>query len=471
MDHSNSKFARLYGTLRAAIAGGALPAGARLPASRELAAREDVSRGTVVAVFEQLRADGFIEARHGAGTFVRSALDTMRPRAPSRGKAPSLRAAPRVPFPQAVRQAPQPFRANLPDVSLFPRRTWARLAGGLWRGVDASLLGDAEPLGYRPLRAALAAYLATTRGVRCEPDHVAIVPGAQAGFDLIARATLTPGDAVWVEDPGYPGSRAIWHASGAIVAPAPVDGEGITLPDASAPSPRLISVTPAHHSPLGMTLSLPRRRALIERAQRAGAWIVEDDYDGEFRYGARPIAALQGLDTDGRVIHVGSFSKTLLPALRLGYVVLPPRLVEPVRALLSLGLRFAPTIEQATLARFIERGHFNRHIRRLREVYAMRHELMRAECRRLLGERLRIDDAAAGLDIVGWLPKRTSDTAVARRLADAGIESAALSHHRLRGDGDPGLVLGVAAFDERAIRRAVAGMARVFESAGVPPAS
>ena len=241
----------------------------------------------------------------------------------------------------------------------------------------------------------------------------------------------------------------------------PVDGEGASLP-ADAPAPRLISVTPAHQSPLGMTLSLPRRRALLEQARRAGAWIVEDDYDGEFRYGARPIAALQGLDADGRVIHVGSFSKTLLPALRLGYVVLPERLVEPFRALLSLGLRFVPTVEQATLVRFIERGHFNRHIRRLREVYATRHALMRAECRRLLGERLRIDDAAAGLDIVGWLPRRSSDIAVARRLADAGIESAALSRYRLRAGGDPGLVLGVAAFDERAIRRAVSDMARII---------
>jgi GntR family transcriptional regulator/MocR family aminotransferase len=461
LDHSTSKFARLYASLRAAIAGGDLPAGARLPASRELAACEEVSRGTVVAVFEQLRADGFIEARHGAGTFVRSAIDTTRPRAPSRGRAPPVEPPPRAPFPQAERAPPRPFRANLPDVSLFPRSTWARLSGNLWRGADAALLGDAEPLGYRPLRAALAAYLATTRGVRCDADHIAIVPGAQAGFDLIARATLQAGDAVWVEDPGYPGSRIVWQTAGAHVVAMPVDGEGASLP-VEAPAPRLISVTPAHQSPLGMTLSLPRRRALLERARRAGAWIVEDDYDGEFRYGVRPIAALQGLDTDGRVIHVGSFSKTLLPALRLGYVVLPQRLVEPVRTLLSLGLRFAPTVEQATLARFIERGHFNRHIRRLREVYATRHALMRAECRRLLGERLRIDDAAAGLDIVGWLPRRSSDVAVARRLADAGIENAALSRYRLRASGDPGLVLGVAAFDERSIRRAVAGMARVI---------
>lgn len=462
MDHLESKFARLYATLRGAIANGALPAGARLPASRELAAREAVSRGTVVAVLEQLRADGFIETRHGAGTFVRSAVETARPRAAARGKAPPLRPPERVPFPQTERGAPRPFRANLPDISLFPRRTWARLSGSLWRGAEAALLGDAEPMGHRPLRTALAAYLATTRGVRCSPEQVAIVPGAQAGFDLIARATLQPGDAVWVEDPGYPGSRAIWRQAGATIVPMPVDAEGITLSDSAAPSPRLISVTPAHQSPLGMTLSLPRRRALIERAQRAGAWIIEDDYDGEFRYGVRPIAALQGLDGDGRVIHVGSFSKTLLPALRLGYVVLPDRLVEPVRALLSLSLRFAPSIEQATLARFIERGHFNRHIRRLREVYATRHGVMRAECRRLLGDRLRIDDAAAGLDIVGWLPRRSSDVVVARRLADAGIESAALSRYRVQTGGDPALVLGVAAFDERAISRAVAGMAKII---------
>ena len=315
---------------------------------------------------------------------------------------------------------------------------------------------------------ALAAYLATTRGVRCDADHIAIVPGAQAGFGLIARATLRPGDAVWVEDPGYPGSRAAWRAAGAHIVPMAIDVDGASLPGARAPTPRLISVTPAHQSPLGMTLSLPRRRALLERARRAGAWIVEDDYDGEFRYGARPIAALQGLDPDGRVIHVGSFSKTMLPALRLGYVVLPPRLIEPMSALMSLCLRFAPTIDQAILARFVEGGHFNRHIRRLREVYAARHAVMRAECRRLLGERLRIDDAAAGLDIVAWLPPRSSDIAVARRLVDAGIESAALSRYRLS-VGDPGLVLGVAAFDERAIRSAIAGMARAIGRGAASP--
>ncbi|MGE0420813.1 MAG: PLP-dependent aminotransferase family protein [Reyranellaceae bacterium] len=468
MDQSDGKFARLYGMLRAAIAGGGLPAGARLPSSRELAARNDVSRGTVVAVFDQLRVDGFIEARHGAGTFVRRAVDTTRPRAPSRGRLPPLQPRTRTPFPRAIRQAPRPFRANLPDVSLFPRRTWARLSGSLWRGGDAALLGDGEPLGYRPLRAALAAYLATTRGVRCDADHIAIVPGAQAGFSLIARATLRPGDAVWVEDPGYPGSRAAWQAAGAHIVPMAIDVDGASLPGARAPTPRLISVTPAHQSPLGMTLSLPRRRALLERARRAGAWIVEDDYDGEFRYGARPIAALQGLDPDGRVIHVGSFSKTMLPALRLGYVVLPPRLIEPMSALMSLCLRFAPTIDQAILARFVEGGHFNRHIRRLREVYAARHAVMRAECRRLLGERLRIDDAAAGLDIVAWLPPRSSDIAVARRLVDAGIESAALSRYRLS-VGDPGLVLGVAAFDERAIRSAIAGMARAIGRGAASP--
>ncbi len=461
------RFAALYASLREAIAEGRLPAGARLPSTRDLAKQEAVARGTVVAVFEQLTADGFLTSRTGDGTYVRAAPDRiLKPAAGQRGgfRKLSIRTPQSSPFP-AVGSEPRPFRANVPAIDLFPRAIWARLAGRYWREVSPQKLGDGDPRGHIALREALVEHLAVSRGVRSDVGRVFIVPGTQAALDLICRAVLEPGNTVWLEDPGYVGARQLVRQWGATVVPIPVDDEGMRVPEdvPASQQPRLVLVTPAHQSPLGVTMSLPRRHALLEQARRAGAWIFEDDYDGELRYGQRPLSALQSIDLDGRVIHAGTFSKTLIPSLRLGYMVVPDRLVDPLMSLMSLTLRFVAPMEQAVLAEFIRLGHFGRHIRRLQEAYATRHAMLRSECNRLLSGAIELSTAAAGLDVVGWLPRESSDAAVSRNLMSHGIEARPLSHYRIR-KGRPGLLLGAAAFDEVAIRRAVSRMAAAFEN-------
>jgi GntR family transcriptional regulator/MocR family aminotransferase len=457
---TSGKFAALYGALRQAIAENRLPAGARLPSSRDLAAQQRVARGTVVAVFEQLAADGFLESRAGAGTFVRAGMNRngRRPRPSARG---ALVVEPVVASPFLEhRQEARPFRTNVPAADLFPRAAWARIAGRHWRRAPSELLESEDPRGLPALRTALAEHLATTRGVRCSVDNIVITPSTQASLDLIARVVLSPKDTVWVEDPGYVGARALLRQAGATVVPVPVDTQGMAVDGlSSARPPRLIHVTPAHQSPLGVTLSLPRRQALLQHARRANALVFEDDYDGEFRFGTRPLAALQSMDHDGRVVHAGSFSKTLLPSLRLAYMVVPDGLIDAVTALLSLTLRFVSPHDQAVLAAFMAEGHFARHMRRLRDAYAARHAMLRSECERLLRDIVSFEAPAAGLDGVAWLPRRWSDTRTARRLAGDAVEARPLSQYRLARGGAPGLVLGVAAFDEAAIRLAVGRMA------------
>ena len=464
---TSGKFAALYGALRQAIAEHRLPAGARLPSSRDFATQQGVARGTVVAVFEQLTADGFLESRAGAGTFVRAGLSRNggRPRPVARSALP-IKPVVASPFLEH-RQEPRPFRTNVPATDLFPRAAWARIAGRHWRRAPLETLADEDPRGLPALRAALAEHLATTRGARCGVDNIIITPSAQASLDLIARATLSLKDTVWVEDPGYVGARALLRQAGATVVPVPVDAQGMDIGAvASGKPPRLIHVTPAHQSPLGVTLSLPRRQALLERARRANALVFEDDYDGEFRFGTRPLAALQSMDTDGRVVHAGSFSKTLLPSLRLAYMVVPDGLIDPVTALLSLTLRFVSPHDQAVLAAFMAEGHFARHVRRLRDAYGSRHAMLRSECERLLAGIVRFEAPAAGLDGVAWLPRGWADTRIARRLAAEGIETRPLSQYRLARGGAPGLVLGFAAFDEAAIRLAVGRMAETLTRIG-----
>ena len=461
------KFAKLYAALREAIADGRLPAGTRLPSTRDLARQQVVARGTVVAVFEQLTADGFLASRIGDGTYVRAALRVARPAADGRRSftKPPVLSIHYSPFLTGGNGGLRPFRANTPAIDLFPRAAWARLSARCWRQASPDGLGDGDPRGQLRLRQVLSEYLALSRGVRSEVEQVFIVPGTQAALDLVCRAVLQSGDTVWVEDPGYVGARQLLRQWGATVTAMAVDDEGMQVP-ANVPAskqPRLIVVTPAHQSPLGVTMSLPRRLALMEQAGRAGAWIFEDDYDGELRYGSRPLSALQGIDQGGRVIHAGTFSKTLLPSLRLGYMIVPERLVDPLMSLMSLTWRFVAPMEQAVLAEFIGLGHFGRHIRRLQEAYATRHAVLRSECARLLSGMIELNTAAAGLDVIAWLPPRCSDTEVSQTLMSVGIEARPLSQYRIR-RGRPGLVLGAAAFDEATIRTAVGRMAAALAS-------
>ncbi|HSB53830.1 MAG TPA: PLP-dependent aminotransferase family protein, partial [Gemmatimonadales bacterium] len=322
----------LYNALQQSILGGALRPGTRLPATRELAAEYRLARGTIVAAFDQLRAEGYLEGRTGSGTFVARELPEMirRAGAASRGseaRAPNRRLsafARRVrPFPH---QGPRPmraFRANQPALDLFPTTLWAQVASRRARHATTQHLEGDPPLGYRPLREAVADYLITSRGVRCTADQVAIVSGVQEALSLTARLVLDPGDKVVMENPGYIGAALVFQALGAHIANARVDGQGLDLRAADRDA-KLVYVTPAHQFPLGMSMTLARRLELLATARAHGILIFEDDYDSEYRYAGKPLPALQGLDQHGVVLFAGSFSKVLFPSLRLGYLVVPP---------------------------------------------------------------------------------------------------------------------------------------------------
>jgi GntR family transcriptional regulator / MocR family aminotransferase len=311
----------------------------------------------------------------------------------------------------------------------------------------------------------VAGYLGTSRGVKCAPEQVAIVSGAQEAIDLVTRLFLDPGDRVAIENPGYPGAARAFAAMGAEVAAARLDGEGVVIGPALQGA-RLVYVTPAHQFPSGIAMSLARRLELLEWARKAGALILEDDYDSEFRYSGRPIPALQGLDRHGVVLFVGSFSKVLFPSLRLGYLVVPPDLVDVFAAAKSVASRHAAVLEQAVLCDFITEGHFGRHIRRMREIYAERLSVLLASAREKLAGRLEISDVEAGLQTAGWLLGSGSGVAVVRAAAAHNVEVSPLSRYFLnetRGERE-GVVLGFAAVDAQEIRRGVVELAAALDS-------
>ena len=311
------------------------------------------------------------------------------------------------------------FRTAQPALDLFPTTLWAQLAARRIRRATAALLLQCEPMGYRPLREAVTDYLTTSRGVRCTVDQVAIVSGVQEALDLVARIFLNPGDRVCMENPGYIGASRLFEGFGVKISGLPVDREGMAVPPPRLRDVRLVHVTPGHQFPLGVSMSLPRRLALLEWARSSGALIFEDDYDSEYRYSGRPLPALQGLDRSGTVLFAGTFNKVMFPSLRLGYLVLPPDLVEPFAAVRSLTMRHGPLLDQAVLCDFISEGHFGRHIRRMREVYAERLSVLLEAARVELAGLLEISDIEAGLQTVGWLGSGIDDRSAARAAARA----------------------------------------------------
>lgn len=465
----------LADAIRAEILDGRLVPGARLPATRELARQYALARGTVVHAFEQLRSEGYVVGTVGAGTRVSDVLPESllqarpAPRvrtATTRPRPPALSAfARRVTFfrgyePRSLRA----FRANQPALDLFPTTLWAQVAARRLRRASSALLLGSEPLGYLPLREAVADYLNTSRGVRCEAGQVAIVSGAQEALDLVARLTLDPGDRVAIEDPGYGGAARVFEANGATIVPMPVDDEGMTLRGRTLRGRtwrgvRLAYCTPAHQFPLGMSMSLSRRLALLEWAREAGSWIFEDDYDAEYRYAGRPVPALQGLDRHGVTCFAGTFSKVLFPSLRLGYLVVPPALVDTVTAAKSVVTRHAPLLDQAVLADFMADGHFARHLRRMRGIYAARLQVLLDEGRQQLGGALEFSQVEAGLQTVGWLAPGADGAAAERASAERGVEVRAISRFARRALARDGLQLGFAAVDEAEIRRGVRELA------------
>ena len=465
----------LYEQLRVAILEGRLYPGARLPATRDVGEMYRLSRATVVTAFEQLKSEGYVEGRTGSGTYVSKVLPEQllhagglraEGRLPHRRISLSAYAKRLQPFRSRPAQPVRAFRANQPALDLFPTALWAQVAARRLRRASTKLLAGGETLGYRPLREAVAEYLNTSRGVRCTPEQVLIVSGAQEGLDRTARLLLNPGEPAWMEEPGYPGAAAVLRAVGAKICGVPVDAEGLDSQRGVQrwPAPKLMYVTPAHQFPLGVTMSLRRRLTLLEWARKAGVMIFEDDYDSEYRYSGRPVPALQGLDRAGVVIFGGSFSAVMFPAMRLGYLVVPPEMVDVFAAAQSVSTHHPPLLGQAVLCDFISEGHFARHIRRMREVYAERLNVLLKAAREQLEGAVEISNVEAGLQTIGWLRRKISAEELARAAAERNVEVVPLSRYafgRARGNG---IVLGFAAVEPRELRRGVDELASVLRA-------
>jgi GntR family transcriptional regulator/MocR family aminotransferase len=353
---------------------------------------------------------------------------------------------------------------GMPDFEGFPFAEWTRITSKLWRDPPRELLFYGDPAGYEPLREQIAAYVGAARAVQCDVSQVLVVGGSQQALELSARLLVDPGDAVWIEDPGYLGARAALQSSGARLVPVPVDDEGIDV-DAGirrCADARVAYVTPSHQFPLSVTMSLPRRLALLDWAARTNAWILEDDFDSEYRYAGRPLASLQGLDGYGRVIYIGTFSKVMFPSLRIGYMVVPPDLVDAFVAARAIVDRHPPLVEQAALAQFMAGGHLARHIRRMRTLYEERQEMLLDAGKRQLRGLIDLQPADTGMHVVGWLPKGAADATVSRAASAGGVEATALSQYCLEAKLPPALTLGYAGCDERAIRDGAGALARVL---------
>ena len=456
---------RLTNALRRAILEQRLPAGARLPSTRSLALDLEISRSTVVVAFEQLAAEGYLVSRSGSGTMVADDLPLGATLAASVHEPGGDRA----PGARTPTLSPRPFRPGVPALEEFARGPFGRLLRRARRESTAGTLALGDPAGDPTLRAEVARHVRSSRDVRCSPDDVVITAGAQEGLGVAFATVAGPGQKVWMENPGYIGARRALEAMGAHPAPVGVDVEGLIVdegrmrwPDAAA-----AYVTPSHQFPSGCVLALPRRLQLLDWAAQHDRWIVEDDYDSEFRLAGRPLPALQGLDESGRVVYVGTFSKSLAPSLRLGYMVVPislrTRVIELLRARGAGGANWL----QRAVAAFLSEGHFSRHIRRTRDLYRRRRDALSAAVEQDLehtGARLRRPTGAmhAVLDLPGTM---TADQ-VSRRAAARGVEAIPLSFFAIPPDHDvgEGLVLGFAGYDEAALRRAVEVLKEVIEA-------
>jgi GntR family transcriptional regulator/MocR family aminotransferase len=473
--------AQLYRALRAAILRGELGPGARLPSTRALAADEGLARNTVLRAYDQLLGEGYVVGRRGSATRVAAEIPddvaeiaraAHRRRRARRPGAPRLsRWGARLPdappsWASRERALRWDFRYGRPSFSDFPHATWARILARRARAATVRDLDYGDPAGLPELRAAIADYLGRARAVDCRPEQVVVVHGTQQGLDLVARVLLDPGDRVLIEEPHYSGARRILEAAGARLVAVPVDRDGFDVGRAgrAGARARLAYVTPSHQFPTGVVMTLPRRLALLAWAERAGAWVVEDDYDSEYRYGGRPIESLQGLDRAGRVIYLGTFSKVLFPALRLGYLVLPPELVGPCTTAKALADTGSPGLEQRALADFLGGGHFERYLRRTRARNRERRATLLAAVTEHFGDRVEVAGANAGLHLLVWL--RGVPAAAAPRLvtraARQGVGVYTPDHFYLGRPPGAGLVLGYASLDEGAIREGVRRLARAL---------
>jgi GntR family transcriptional regulator / MocR family aminotransferase len=465
-------YKQLYERLRGEILAGQLERGARLPSTRTLASELGVSRTTTVLAYQQLLLEGYLESQVGQGTVAARSLPATLFHEQTDRKTSTIRLASRVrplkelPYPERIEErAGGAFRGGEPALDLFPYEVWARLIARRARQSLREFAHYQPPAGYYPLREAIAAQIGITRGVRCTPEQIILTAGSQGAFDLAARTLLNPGEAAWLENPGYFGARGALLAAGARLVPVPVDGQGLVVEigQQRCQEPRLVSTTPSHQFPTGVTMSLGRRLALLDWAREAGAWILEDDYDSEYRSSGRPLEALQGLDHAGRVLYIGTFSKVLFPALRLGYLVAPTELVEPLLAMRRFIDVHIPILEQMALTDFMNEGHFARHLRQMLQHYSQRRDLLHRELGTHLGGLLEVHAPEAGMNLVGWLPPDKDDQRAAKLAAQVGIEVMAISKYSLEPLPRGGLLFGYAGTDEEAIPLGVKKLAAVLK--------
>lgn len=470
----------LYGALREAILSSRLPSGSQLPSTRALAGHYGMARGTVQAAYQQLQSEGYLDTGSGYGTRVCTVLPDARlnagfPGRPVRVPAEQPREAPATAWAQRLQaekpvfmsggaqRGLRPFFPHRGDVLAFPIDLWRKLHTAHLRTSRLVDMLDADPAGLPALRSAIAQYLAIARGVRVGAERIVILASVQQALDLTLRLVVAPGERVWMEDPGYPGARQLMKASGVAMVDVPVDREGLQVEVAMglAADARLAYVTPSHQAPLGGELSPGRRLALLRWASERGSYIFEDDYDSEYRFVAKPIPALRSMaGADASVILAGTFSKLLFPSLRLAYVVLPPQLVEGFTRLVSLTARHANSLAQAVLADFIEQGHFDRHLRRMRKLYAVRAEAFTQAAERHWQGLIEVPPIRAGLDVVCRL-HGIDELEAQARLAEAGIDVLPLQHYCVKAQA-PGLVMGFAPYEEAAIDEAARDVARLL---------
>ena len=473
-------YRQIYEIVRRSILGGELRSGSLLPASRHLAKQLGVSRTTVTAAYDQLLAEGYLESRAGAGTFVAASLPEEFLQTPgsetrndetkieprrlklSRYGKNALEETAAIVAPNQISSI-VPFQHGLGAIDKFPFGIWAKLTSKCYDALRRYEFGYGDAAGFYPLREAIAAYLKSFRAVNCVPQQVIITNGAQHAFDLISKIFLEPGAKVLIEDPGYTSVKQAFQCSEAKFVPVPIDKNGFNLSaiKQSEENARLVYVTPSHQFPLGVTMSLARRLQLLEWAHRRESWIVEDDYDSEFRYAGRPLASLQGLDQHHRVFYVGTFSKTIFPALRLGCLVVPPDLIDVFTAVRALGGLQSPLIEQATLAEFINAGHYTRHLRQMRKLYQERQNILISEVKKHLAGRLEVHRSVAGMHLIGWLPDGVNDYAVAEKAMRFGIKTFPISSYWLNRKRQQrgGLILGYTAVNEEQIKKGIKQLA------------
>ncbi|MFZ0816275.1 MAG: PLP-dependent aminotransferase family protein [Candidatus Sulfotelmatobacter sp.] len=456
-------YRQLYSWFRRAIIDGQMRPGQRVPSTRALAAELKISRIPVLNAYEQLLAEGYFETFVGAGTCVARSIpdDAQRPQTDKARKGfqqPEGKPGPRPMSRRGLALAQMPeqtwldnlgaFRVSLPALDHFPIGIWSKLVARHARKPPRGIMAYGGPMGYLPFRETIAEYLGTVRGVRCDSSQILVTTGSQQALQLSAQVLLDPKDRVWMEEPGYPSARQVFMMAGAELIPVPVDDDGTNVAEVISNGrrrgrdARAVYVTPSHQYPVGTTMSASRRMLLLSWAARSGGWIIEDDYDSEYRFGSRPIASLQGLDTDGRVIYVGTFSKVMFPALRLGYMVIPRDLVTAFAVARDAADVFSSTLYQAVMNEFIREGHFARHIRRMRMLYAKRRGALVDAIQTQMGDLLEIVGAEAGMHLAALLPCGIDDVAVARDAAQRGICAMPLSSCYSKPPLRGGLILG-----------------------------